>query len=363
MSTNKLFFYVKNGDLLEKHQLINLLKEKALENATFCANAYKIIKTGLDINIELPTRQKIIDNSDTNCLIYLDDHNKYRQKQILHNNSIEENFCRSIFKMIKKGYDEDNFDIPSADFNYISNYIAVPIVTFSYDTSNEILNQATEDVLSIINSIIIQSNKSELYNINLSVQYLDDPNTLGYAIWSSQTVVLNSNNNGTSYLNDTAYNTNSLVLLHEVLHILGLVGVGNLGSTYTDTENHVYTGENGVKQYKNLLLANLQDLSNIVTESEINNIEVIPIEDDFGRGTAHVHFEEGYDETNGIISYEVRNISGISHPSLMNEIMSGFLNNRNYLTPLTLGTLEDISFIVDYRSEYLVLNGDHMHFR
>ena len=364
-NNKKLFFYVNDSNI-DKTEAINLLKNKSLENATFCGNAYKIIKTGIDISINLPTKSKAIDNSNSSWLIYIDDHDKSKQVEILNNNSIEEIFCKLIFKIIKKGYDNDNFDIPIINFNYISNYIPLPIVTFTYDTTNEMLNLATEYVLSIINSIIIQSNKSESYNVSLSTEYFNDPDILGYAIWETQTIVLNSNNNDTAHLNDIEYNMNYLVLLHELFHILGLVGVGSPGYVYIDTLNNTYTGENGVKQYKNLLLSNLSIITNLshnVSESEINNIQVIPIEDDFGSGTAHSHFEEGYDETNGVISHEPRYINGIFHPTLMNEIMSGFLDHENYLTPLTLGVLEDIGYIVNYNSEHVLSTGDHMYFK
>ena len=73
----------------------------------------------------------------------------------------------------------------------------------------------------------------------------------------------------------------------------------------------------------------ITNLSHNVSESEINNIQVIPIEDDFGSGTAHSHFEEGYDETNGVISHEPRYINGIFHPTLMS-----FLSNEKILLTL-----------------------------
>ena len=55
---------------------------------------------------------------------------------------------------------------------------------------------------------------------------------------------------------------------------------------------------------------------------------------------------------------ETREIDGTIYPVLRNELMTGFLNSGdNYLTPITLGLLEDNGFGVDYTSEHVVSTG------
>ena len=56
---------------------------------------------------------------------------------------------------------------------------------------------------------------------------------------------------------------------------------------------------------------------------------------------------------NKISKNKNRVINNVVYPIVVNEIMSGFINSKNYLTTMTLGCLEDISFVVDYNSTYV----------
>jgi hypothetical protein len=40
--------------------------------------------------------------------------------------------------------------------------------------------------------------------------------------------------------------------------------------------------------------------------------------------------------------------------------MTGFLDKRNYLTPITLGLLQDIGFTVNYSSQYVTSTGKNL---
>ena len=77
----------------------------------------------------------------------------------------------------------------------------------------------------------------------------------------------------------------------------------------------------------------------------------IPIEDDGGSGTAHVHAEEGtVNYGYGDVSTNDRYIDGIWHPSLENELMTGWSEDDASMpmSKITLGLLEDIGFTIDY---------------
>ena len=41
--------------------------------------------------------------------------------------------------------------------------------------------------------------------------------------------------------------------------------------------------------------------------------------------------------------------------------MTGFINKHNYFTPITLGILEDLGFVVNYKSIYVTSIGEHVH--
>ena len=216
------------------------------------------------------------------------------------------------------------------------------IIKFYYNESNLELKQAVNNVITILNSIIIKSNKLDTYNITLIIDNLDG-NILGQADWSNGFIILNNNNNNTFIkLNDISYSLNTVVLLHETMHILGLVGL-SFGSAFIDIIDNspVYIGKKGTSSYIKVLNSN-----NINT---VNLKNYIPIENSFGAGTAFAHFEEGLNE-DGV---EYRYINGVYYPIIVNELMTGFINTDNYLTDMCLGVLEDIGFTLNYQSEYI----------
>lgn len=216
------------------------------------------------------------------------------------------------------------------------------IIKFYYNESNLELKQAVDNVVTILNSIIIKSNKLDTYNITLMIDNLDG-NTLGQADWQNGFIILNNNNNNTFIkLNDISYSLNSIVLLHETLHILGIVGL-SFGSVFIDyiDNSPVYIGKKGTSKYIKVLN------SNNINTVNLNNY--IPIENSFGSGTAFAHFEEGLNE-DGI---EYRYINDVYYPVIVNELMTGFINTDNYLTDMCLGVLEDIGFTLNYQSEYI----------
>ena len=56
-------------------------------------------------------------------------------------------------------------------------------------------------------------------------------------------------------------------------------------------------------------------------------------------------------------------LMGQYYPSLWNEIMSGLLDrDYNYITPMTTGCLEDLGFIINHNSRYIVTSGLSMKF-
>lgn len=229
-----------------------------------------------------------------------------------------------------------------------------------YVTFQEFEDQI-EKCKEILQDIIIENPNGNNQNITVLFglsEFNENSDTLGWA--SGGTVAINQYNTGQYYLNDTLEHQNISVIIHEIIHVFGLfpnqVG-GNITTMYDSTSNNgstrrIYTGSKGLEGYKNVLLA--------------NNIKVpdplyIFLEDDFDPGTVNVHLEEAYNSTND--KYEVININGQYYPSLWNEIMTGLLDrDYNYITPITTGCLEDLGFIINYNSQYIVTTGDAMKF-
>ena len=69
-----------------------------------------------------------------------------------------------------------------------------------------------------------------------------------------------------------------------------------------------------------------------------------------GSGTKCSHLEEGIDEN--YVSQN-RTIDGVVYPTIREEIMTGFIDSKNYITNITLGFLEDFGFVVNYNSPHI----------
>ena len=206
---------------------------------------------------------------------------------------------------------------------------------------------------SILNDIIRRS-QNDKYEITLYLDNNMNTETYGLASWHSQEVWLNENKmDKIVTLNDVEYSIHSVVLIHEILHIFGAIGIGKYGYSYIRGEHNippnVYIGKHGIDQYKNVLREN---------GINTNKIGYLPIEDDFEEGTARTHLEEGKDSD---YEPEKRYINNTHYPVITNEIMTGFINKHNYITPITLGLLEDLGFEVNYDSIYVTSIGEHIH--
>lgn len=236
------------------------------------------------------------------------------------------------------------------DTNFVSKNLF-----FSINYTDNRLEQIVPIVMHILNDIIVTTNQTIPYNITVRFDDTMESTTLGLASWETRRIWLNPNNIGRMMLlNDVLFEMNVCVLLHEVLHTVGLIGGSR--STYKYVNNKfdnppsVYTGPNAIVQYINVLKSNNKDITGII---------YLPLEDDFGDGTEGSHLEEGMDEDDCI---EPRIIDSIIYPIIPNEIMTGFLGRSNYITPITLGLLQDTGFTVNYSSQYVMSIGKNLKF-
>ena len=218
----------------------------------------------------------------------------------------------------------------------------------SVSTDSPLISHILESK-SIVESIILRTPFPQS-PITITESVMNEPvNVLGSADWNNRSIVINSLNtniNAPYSLNNIPKNINILVLVHEIIHILG---VGTDPAWTSNINNFFYTGENGLREYKQLL----HDAG-----YDIIGISGVPVENHFGSGTQYSHFEEGLFEN---MTLETRRDSNnVLHPTIPTEIMTGFLDddngsvNGNYITRMTLGILEDIGYVVDYESEHCV---------
>ncbi len=234
-------------------------------------------------------------------------------------------------------------------FTYFSTPVFELILDYSSVATDSSLIPHIIEAKNIVESIILRTPYSQS-PITITESVMNEPvNVLGSADWNNRTIVINSLNTNisTQYsLNNIPKNINILVLVHEIIHILG---VGTDPVWTSNINNFFYTGENGLREYKQLL----HDAG-----YDINGISGVPVENHFGSGTQYSHFEEGLFEN---MTLETRRDSNnVLHPTIPTEIMTGFLDddngsvNGNYITRMTLGILEDIGYVVDYESEHCV---------
>ncbi len=214
----------------------------------------------------------------------------------------------------------------------LENYLVINLLSQSIKDD---VNSAVEILSSIITAL------PKTYVITIKEGYLGN-STHGQADWDLMEIILNNDNksSGTYYLDGRKFPLNVIVLVHEILHIFGF-GVGEKWDSLIKTRCSTYNGKNGVIQYKNLLRSRGYDVSKINT---------LLLENNFGMGTANAHLEEGLDDS---FQLESGVFDGVDHPSLVNELMSGFLDGQDVITTVTLGILEDLGIQVNYASKYV----------
>lgn len=114
------------------------------------------------------------------------------------------------------------------------------------------------------------------------------------------------------------------IVLHEMLHSIGF---GTLWDRLGLIEN-IVIDDNGTKKPTDDIIGTVFTGANAIGK-EIYSNDYPLVETDGGSGTAGGHWDE---ET-----YE-------------NELMTGYVNNPNYLSDMSYGALEDMGYIVNYEA-------------
>lgn len=215
----------------------------------------------------------------------------------------------------------------------------------------DLVNSTIETASAISNDILPN------HDIEISV-YVEEQydGTLGAAIWGSREVFLAPTSLSTLVrLNETTVAQSVVVLLHETLHVLGVVCLQREDLCFLDTDQQmIWNSQCDGVDYTGLKLipsnsylgceANAKFLQLVqATEPSISGPLFLPIEADQGPGTDFVHVEE--------------NIP--SCPVLEKLVSTGFLSYQTYLSTIDLGFLVDLGYEVNRNSKYVVDLAQH----
>ena len=150
-----------------------------------------------------------------------------------------------------------------------------------------------------------------------------------------------------------------MTLIHEVLHGLGMcddaqgAGWNRLVETDPRDGTRWFVGSEAVKMYRE----HIGD----------KRLSGVPVENNFGRGTANSNWEEGGSDEGFSLkvgSYtmfgpERRFRYGVFHPALADDIMSGFSAGAlrsEYFSKITAGALHDLGYEINWEGGGFIMN-------
>jgi Leishmanolysin len=103
------------------------------------------------------------------------------------------------------------------------------------------------------------------------------------------------------------------IVMHEFMHVVGFGSLWNYGSHSLVTTDNKYIGQQGVAAYQ---------------AATHTGATFIPVEDGGGSGTAGSHWDE---------------------QALASELMTGYINNENYLSNFSVMSLADLGYHLHYQ--------------
>jgi hypothetical protein len=249
-------------------------------------------------------------------------------------------------------------------------------MTVNYLTSQPpaVIGTIVTQAITIIQSIIVQTHGkrdpsvSSQYDmiVDVDIQALS-PNILANSrptivnttstpmIPLRQLVTLNSNTFSSvtttqSKLNNQWVSSLLPILIHEMLHGLGIasyvIGSSIIGwDQMLDSTKTWYTGKPNETSYA------IQAYQRAAGPT----LQRIPVENNFGAGTAYSHWEEGLqDGFSNEKRYYDYGQGPVYHPPLTNEIMSGMAGSVYYFSDITAGALKDHGYVVNLSSPSVV---------
>lgn len=142
------------------------------------------------------------------------------------------------------------------------------------------------------------------------------------------------------------------VLVHEILHGMGIfyIPLFNLQNNNVGWSPFLTDVANNDPWYRGASDSNSSVLQAYRAYCGNMLLQRVPVEKDYGEGTALSHWDEGNAPD---VATQHRYFGGIYHPSLKYEVMTGFTNNNDFFTGLTAGALKDYGYTVNLNSPYI----------
>lgn len=319
-----------NSNIILDSQNTSIIESKITDNSK------NILKNSDESNNIMKNILNI--NNDHNS----DDNHNHSHK---HNNDVCE-FNLNLEKLVSKTNIAENNNF----YNKTENFIYKSVINNSWYKFN---NYATYNYQSIIerNIIFVSNFINDLilespYNKDINIYtFYEDSDLGGYT--KNGDIYINGkliNKTISTSISNIRMDLTTYIFIHELLHILQIIPIYNFDLIAKIDNRKVYIGKNGVNGYKKVLKEN-----NFETE----NIICIPLEDDFGEGSAYVHFEQGKDEDKTL---EIPIINNVKYPIVENEIMTPGFSSTIYafLTTMTTGVLKDNGFLINDTSKWIV---------
>lgn len=212
----------------------------------------------------------------------------------------------------------------------------LPSVSMEYDMIVDI------DIQAMDRSILASARPTVVNTTSVPMMPLRQQVTLNSSSFAAVTT-------GTAKLNDKTVSSLIPILIHEMLHGMGIAsfvyGSRVIGwDAMLDDTKTWYIGRGGtstaVQAYQALVGPQVQR---------------IPVENSFGSGTAYSHWEEGLKD--GFIAERRLYDYGqgpVYHPALPYEIMSGIAGSVYYFSTITAGALQDRGYVVNLSSPFLM---------
>ncbi len=225
----------------------------------------------------------------------------------------------------------------AAAANFLNNVILGYDLTSDADgspTPHGLVINISTPLLDGVNGVLGQAGPD-------TVAYYDD-NPLGaptHALWYTDVGIMEFDSADIGLMSDSSFYG---VVLHEMLHVLGVGTLWEFNNNVNNTVYQLYTAGSGAYTGPNALNA---------WRTEFNQplAVAVPVELDGGVGTAQGHWNEQFN--GGVNVGVVSNLTGLD---FQYELMTGWANQPFYLSTVTLGSLDDLGYQVDYSKAGLV---------
>lgn len=219
---------------------------------------------------------------------------------------------------------------------------------------------------SVVSSFVKRTPGDRRYDVSLGTQEFEDSSVFGNAgnlvdehgaaIVTKGRININRSiisldpvfESTTYYLNGIATPVAQTVLIHELLHLLGIVSTlenfDDNAHIHNEGSNYLYTGANVVEKYKSYLA--MADYP----AGYVDRVTGVLLENNIGPGTDRFHIESGYMLVDVALVDELRLHDNLVYPTVYNSILGGMTFQHTVMTELTGSFLQDMGFEIDYAS-------------